>query len=103
MAMKDPNSIFQNLKLECAGVIDSRKDSVCKAEWYCDHTDRDGDVWVGHWWGDHTMTAGKFEVIHGTGKYTGATGGGTSTYTELKPGANGFAITVDNGLIDLKR
>lgn len=103
MAMKDPNSIFQNLRLECAGVIDSRKEGVWKADGYCDHIDRDGDIWVGHWWGDNTMPAGKFEVIHGTGKYEGATGGGTAKYTELKPGPNGSAVVHNTGFIDLKR
>jgi len=103
MATKDPNSIFQNLRLDCAGVIDSRKEGIWKGDGYCDHTDRDGDVWVGHWWGDNTMQTGKFEVIHGTGKYMGATGGGTAKYTELKPGTNGSAVVQNTGFIELKR
>lgn len=103
MAMKDPNSIFQNLRLECAGVLDVRKEGVWKGEGYCDHFDRDGDVWVGHWWVDHTMPAGRYEVIHGTGKYQGATGGGTAKFTELKPGPNGAGVAEITGFVELKR
>lgn len=103
MAMKDPNSIFQNLRLECAGVIDIRKEGTWKGEGYCDHIDRDGDIWVGHWWVDQSMPAGKFEVIGGTGKYLGATGGGTAKYTELKAGSNGAGIAQITGFVELKR
>lgn len=103
MATKNPSSIFHNLLLDCAGVIDVRKEGEWKAEGYCDHTDRDGDTWVGHWWADQTMPATKWELIHGTGKYTGATGNGTAKYTELKPGANGVAISEVTGYVDLKK
>jgi hypothetical protein len=103
MTTKNPNSIFQNLILECAGVIDVRKEGEWKAEGYCDHIDRDGDAWVGHWWGNHTMQAGKWEFIHGTGKYAGASGSGTSKYSELKSGANGLAFAEVTGFVDLKR
>ena len=103
MGMKQPNSIFQNLRVECAGAMDSRKEGVWKGEGYCDHIDRDGDVWVGHWWVDNTMPASKFEVIHGTGKYVGASGGGTAKCSELKPGPNGAMVCDITGMVELKR
>ena len=99
---KDPASPVHLIRLECAGVIDSRRDGSFDANGYCMHIDRDGDKWVGKWWNSNKMPVGKFEVFHGAGKYAGATGGGTAKCTPLKPGAIDTMMCEQTGMIELK-
>jgi hypothetical protein len=103
MHARDRNSIFHNMTLECAGVINAPREGQWKAEGYCDHIDRDGDTWVGRWWADQSTPATKWEVMHGTGKYIGASGNGTGKYTELRTGPDALAVVEVTGFIELKR
>jgi hypothetical protein len=99
---KDPSSITHLTRLECHGVIDAKADGTFNADGYCNHWDRDGDLWVGHWWVNSTMPAGRYEVIAGEGKYAGATGGGTTKCNMLKAPPDAQAVCEVTGTIELK-
>jgi hypothetical protein len=99
---KDPASITHLTRLECHGIIDAKADGTFNAEGYCNHWDRDGDLWVGHWWNNSKMPVGRYEVVGGEGKYAGATGGGTAKCNMLKPPPDAQAVCEVTGAIELK-
>jgi hypothetical protein len=101
-AATNPSDVTHKTRLECTGHIDSRADGTFSAEGYCNHWDRDGDLWVGHWWNNSTMPLGRYEVFSGQGKYAGASGGGTSKCDFAKPPPEAQVICEVNGTIELK-
>lgn len=101
-AAKDLASLANLTRMECHGYVDSKPDGSFSAEGYCNHWDRDGDLWVGHWWNNSKMPAGRYEFLSGEGKYVGATGGGTAKCNFLKPGPDAQAACEVTGMIELK-
>jgi hypothetical protein len=101
-ASKDATNVTNRIRLECTGYFDSRADGTFTAEGYCNHWDRDGDLWVGHWWNNSKLPVGRYEVFAGQGKYTGATGGGTANCMNLKPSADPQVVCEITGTIKLK-
>lgn len=96
---QDPSAPWHHTKVDCTGLVDARADGSWEASGYCMHTDRDGHQWVGKWRNGSAMNGQfVFEVSSGvSGKYSGATGGGTGTCTELSPGLRGASVCVNKG------
>lgn len=99
----DPSSPLHHDSIDCVGMVDALADGSWGASGYCMNTDLEADQWVGKWENSSAADGvATYTVIGVSGKFAGATGGGTSSCTELAQGPKSRLVCEQNGEMILK-